>query len=94
MTIMLYDPVGEVPTPEDTVQGFLDTVRGKRVGYVFNQHTTALHFWNHLELEVKAQLSPSSEFKLYKNNTWRPAPEAEMAKLLKQIDYGLVGVGA
>ena len=94
MTIEIYDPVAEVQQAKATARGFIDAVKGKRVGYVFNQHTTAMHFWNHLERAVKAELAPSFEYKLYKDNTWRPAPETEMGAMIKEVDYALVGVGA
>jgi len=94
MAITLYDPVGDVQIPEASPDQYLESLKGKRVGYVFNQHSTGLLFWKHLEQEVKARLAPSGEAKIYKDNTWRPAPQAEMDALLKKIDYALVGIGA
>jgi hypothetical protein len=94
MAITLYDPVGEVQTPEGRAEQNLASVKGKRVGYVFNQHNTALRFWKHLEAEVRTRLEPSGEARIYKDDTWREAPEAEMGVLLKKVDYALVGVGA
>ena len=94
MTITMYDPVGEVKAAETSSGQYLESLKGKRVGYVFNQHSTALLFWKHLEQEVRERLAPSGEAKIYKDNTWRPAPQAEMDALLKKIDYALVGIGA
>lgn len=94
MAITLYDPVGDVLIPEGRAEQNLVSVKGKRVGYVFNQHNTALHFWKHLEEEVRTHLQPSGEARIYKDDTWRQAPDADMDVLLKKIDYALVGVGA
>jgi hypothetical protein len=94
MTIQLFDPVAEVEQVERRAERVLDSVKGKRVGYVFNQHVSSLLFWKHLEREVAARLGPSSEFKVYKPNTWAQAPKAEMEELLRRTDLALVGVGA
>ena len=94
MVITLYDPVGDVQIPEASPEQYLESLKGKRIGYVFNQHSTALLFWKHLEQEVRARLAPSGEAKIYKDNTWRQAPDDQMNALLKRIDYALVGVGA
>jgi ABC-type microcin C transport system duplicated ATPase subunit YejF len=94
MTIQLFDPVAEVEQVERRAERALDSVKGKRVGYVFNQHVSSLHFWKHLETQVAARLQPSSELKVYKPNTWAQAPKAEMEELLRRTDLALVGVGA
>jgi len=94
MSIELYDPVGEVYMPETLPQRALSTLAGKRVGLVFNQHVSSLAFWNALETEIEATLRPSSMTRVYKANTWAPAPKADAARLLQETDYVLVGVGA
>lgn len=33
-------------------------------------------------------------FRVYKSNTWAPAPRADALKVLEETDYVLVGVGA
>lgn len=94
MSIQLYDPVGEVYLPETQPQRALATLAGKRVGLVFNQHVSSLAFWKALEEELAATLRPSSMTRVYKANTWAPAPQADAARLLQETDYVLVGVGA
>ena len=94
MTIQLFDPVAEVEQVQRRAERALDSVKGKRVGYVFNQHVSSLLFWKHLEAQVAARLRPSSEFKVYKPNTWAQAPKAEVEELLGGRDFALVGVGA
>lgn len=94
MSIELYDPVGEVYRPETLPQRALGALAGKRVGLVFNQHVSSLAFWNALETEIEATLRPSSMTRVYKANTWAPAPKADAARLLQETDYVLVGVGA
>ena len=94
MAITLYDPVADVQTAEASPDQYLESLKGKRVGYVFNQHSTALLFWKNLEQEVRGRLAPSGEAKIYKEKTWRQAPDDEMNALLKKIDYAVVGVGA
>ena len=72
----------------------LDTLKGKRVGYIFNQHISALGFWKALEKEVGAVLSPASVHPIYKPNTWAQAPKVDTDKMVAETDYTLVGVGA
>jgi hypothetical protein len=94
MAITLYDPVADVQTEAGSPDQYLETLKGKRVGYVFNQHSTGLLFWKYLEQKVQGHFAPSAETRIYKDNTWRPAPEDQMGALLKKIDYALVGIGA
>jgi hypothetical protein len=49
MTIELFDPVGEVEVVAQKPQRILETLNGKRVGCIFNQHVSALAFWQALE---------------------------------------------
>lgn len=94
MTIQLFDPVGEVHIPESTPQRALGSLVGKRVGVVFNQHVSAIAFWKAMERELESLLKPSSILRVYKSNTWAPAPKVEANRVLEETDYVLVGVGA
>jgi hypothetical protein len=94
MTIELFDPVGEVETVNARPQRILETLNGKRVGLIFNQHVSALAFWKALEDELGSTLKPASMQRVYKTNTWAPAPRADALKLIEETDYALVGVGA
>ena len=94
MSIELFDPVGEVEVVRQQAVRTLRSLKGKRVGCIFNQHVSALAFWKALESEIENTLHPSSIFRVYKSNTWAPAPRAEANRLLEATDYALVGVGA
>lgn len=94
MSILLLDPVGEVDRGQHKREHTLGSLTGKNVGYIFNQHISALAFWKTLEREVEATLKPSRVHRIYKTNTWAAAPQAEVERLVRETDYALVGVGA
>ena len=94
MTIRLLDPTGTVARVERREELPLDELKGKRVGYIFNQHKSGLAFWAALEEQIEKQFKPASVVRIYKENTWAPAPKAEMAQLIEEIDYALVGLAA
>ena len=94
MSILLVDPVGEVSGIERQEQRALESLHGKRVGFVFNQQMTAAAFWPALEREVERRLAPSSVSRVYKDNTYAPAPKSEVERVVRESDYALVGVGA
>ena len=92
MTIELFDTVGEVEVVAQKPQRILETLNGKRVGCIFNQHVSALAFWQALEEEIGRTLNPASMTRVYKTNTW--APRADALRLIEETDFALVGVGA
>ena len=94
MSILLFDPVCETEAVKRQTELTLDGLKGRRVGYVFNQHYSALAFWETLEQEIERELNPSAVHRVYKKNTFAPAPAAELEQLVRQTDYALVGVGA
>ena len=94
MTIEMFDPVGEVEKIERAPARVLETLNGRRVGCVFNQHVSAIAFWKALESEIETTLQPAAITRVYKSNTWAPAPRADAERLMKETDYVLVGVGA
>ena len=94
MTIELFDPVGEVEAIAQQAKRELPSLKGKRVGCIFNQHVSAIAFWKALESEIGKTLQPASILRVYKTNTWAPAPRADANRLLADTDYALVGVGA
>ena len=94
MSIQLFDPVGEPEKFERATPRTLAGLEGKRLGCVFNQHVSALAFWQGLEAEVERVHSPESVTRAYKTNTWAPAPRADAERVLAESDYVLVGVGA
>lgn len=94
MSILLFDPVCEPEVIDRRSERKVDGLKGKKVGYVFNQHKSVLTFWKTLEQEVEKTLNPSDAHRVYKTNTWASAPEAALDELARNSDYALVGVGA
>lgn len=94
MTIQMFDPIGEVEAVQRKPTRVLETLNGRRLACVFNQHVSAIAFWKALESEIERTLQPSSVLRVYKSNTWAPAPRADAERVLDETDYVLVGVGA
>ena len=94
MSILLLDPVCEPEAIARGVERRLGDLAGKKVGYIFNQHKSALTFWRTLEQEVEKTYGWSDAHRVYKTNTWASAPKAELEELVGNSDYALVGVGA
>jgi hypothetical protein len=94
MSILLYDPVGDIEAIEVVQENVFDTLQGKAVGYVFNQHVSSLVFWEQLERIVQTTFEPSRVVQVYKANTWSQAPKADIERIIRETDYALVGVGA
>ena len=94
MSIEFFDPVGE---PQRTTAGAarkLESLGGRRAGYVFNQHVSALTFWEALEKAVAALHAPSHVQRIYKPAHSVTATRADLERLSAATDYALVGVGA
>jgi hypothetical protein len=94
MTIQMFDPVGDVEIVQRKPTRVLETLNGRRVGCVFNQHVSAIAFWKAMEGEVERTLAPARIHRVYKANTWAPAPRVDANRVLEETDYVLVGVGA
>lgn len=94
MTILILDPRGEVARPELPRERALGKLTGKRIGYLFNQHKSGVTFWKALEQEIAKHYAPASVRRIYKENTWAPAPQADVARLIAETDFALVGLGA
>lgn len=94
MTIFLLDPVCEPEVITRAVERELGDLKGKKVGYIFNQHKSAQTFWSTLEREVGTRYGWSDAHRVYKANTWASAPKVELEALVENSDYALVGVGA
>lgn len=94
MSIELFDPVGVVDTSPAPASRILADLRGRRAGFIFNQHVSALAFWKAMEASLEGALSPAAMHRIYKANTWAPAPRAEVERLIAETDFALVGVGA
>ena len=94
MSLILLDPRGEVAKIQRKAEIKPGDLKGKRVGFVFNQHKSALGFWKTLESEIEKSLQPAAIRRIYKENTWAPAPKAEIDALAQETDYVLIGLGA
>lgn len=94
MSVVLYNPVCVVEPIQRLATNRIDSLQAKKVGLVFNQHSAAVSFWNSLEREIAEKWQPSTVHRLYKTNTWAPAPKVEMEDLIRNTDFALVGVGA
>jgi hypothetical protein len=94
MSIQLFDPVGEIDLVRREPERALQSLGGRRAGYVFNQHVSAIAFWKAMESEIEQTLRPANVLRIYKDNTWAPAPRADANRVLAETDYVLVGVGA
>ena len=94
MSILLLDPVCEPEAIERRTERTLGGLKGKKVGYIFNQHKSALTFWKTLEQEIEKTYGWSDAHRVYKTNTWASAPKADVDDLVSNSDYALVGVGA
>ena len=94
MTIQMLDPTGVIANTQRRAETVLETLNGRKAGFIFNQHGSGLAFWKALEAEVERRFKPSSMHRVYKENTWAPAPKADVDKLIGETDYVLVGLGA
>ena len=94
MTIQIMDPTGTIASNERAQEQVLETLNGRKAGFIFNQHASGLAFWKTLEHEVEHRYKPASMHRVYKDNTWAPAPKADVDRLAGETDYVLVGLGA
>ena len=94
MSFLIHDPTGKLAKVECKVEQKLEFLENKRVGFIFNQHASAGAFWKRLEEEVEKKFAPALLKRIYKENTWAPAPKKKVEELAQEIDYALVGVGA
>ena len=94
MGIVLFDPVCDVETVQRHAEQGLESLTNRKIGYIFNQHISALEFWKVLEREIDRKFKPASVHRVYKTNTWASAPKADVEQLIRETDYALIGVGA
>lgn len=94
MTLVLLDPTGRVDVGQRRPERGIATLQGKRIGFIFNQHVSAIAFWKGLEEALEEGVRPAGVHRIYKSNTWAPAPRAEVEALIAQTDLAVVGVGA
>ena len=92
--IELVSPRGRAPEAARTVGKRLDTLAGKRVGFIWNQYPATRGFWPHLEREIEAQAGAGGVERAYKSNTWMPLEAPRFSELATAVDCLVIGVGA
>jgi hypothetical protein len=91
----VFDPVAAVAKPpEARPRRILETLRGKRLGFIWDQHVSSVEFWPSVEKVIERMYQPSAVYRLYKQSTWNAATPAELEELGRKVDYVIVGVGA
>jgi hypothetical protein len=91
--LILCDPVGEVATTvkhSPVIRWSLN----QKIATLFNNHVSSYRVWKRLEELLQEQVGPSNVATFAKENTFAPAPEETIAKLVKIADMAIVGVGA
>ncbi|HYC48068.1 MAG TPA: hypothetical protein VED01_21555 [Burkholderiales bacterium] len=94
MSIEFFDPVGDVQKARAGTARTLEVLAGRKVGFVFNQHVSAVAFWDAFEKAVETRHAPAHVARLYKPAHSVTAPLADIERLATETDYALVGVGA
>ena len=92
--IELVSPLGRVPEAAHNTCKRLDTIAGKRVGFIWNQYPATRGFWPHLEREIEAQARAGRVERAYKSNTWMPLEAPRFSELATAVDCLVIGVGA
>ena len=92
--IQFLDPVGNPNLPDTKLQREISTLSGKRVCLVWNQYASTRHFWPKFENAITTLYEPKDIHRIYKSNTWSPAPSTELTDAMTQSDYVVAGVGA
>lgn len=90
----LVDPVGYPRRQAQAERRTLDTLMGRRVGFIWNQYPVTRGFWPHLERELEGLCKPAKVERAYKGNTWAPLETDTFTHLADAVDYLVVGVGA
>lgn len=94
MSIEFFDPVGDVEKADARGAPTLDALARRKVGFVFNQHVSALSFWGTFEKAVEENHAPDYVARIYKPAHSVTAARADLERLAAETDYALVGVGA
>ena len=92
--IELISPVGYPRVQDQAERRSLDTLAGRRVGFIWNQYQATRQFWPRFERALEDLANPSSVQRAYKSNTWMPLETARFGELAASVDYVVVGVGA
>jgi hypothetical protein len=94
MTIRVRSPLADInATPAGKMVRALPALEGRRMGFLWSQHASSVKFWPMFEKVAEARFRPSEIHHLYKTSTWNVAPPADIAELVRRVDYVFVGVG-
>jgi hypothetical protein len=91
--LILCDPVGEVATTvkrSPVIRWSAD----QKIATLFNNHVSSHRVWKRLEELLQEQVGPTNVAPFAKENTFAPAPQETISKLVKIADLAIVGVGA
>jgi hypothetical protein len=91
--LILCDPVGEVATTvkrSPVIHWSVD----QKIATLFNNHVSSYRVWKRLEGLLQEQVGSSNVAPFAKENTFAPAPQETISKLVKIADLAIVGVGA
>ena len=91
--LILCDPVGEVAT---TVKRspVIRWSGNQKIATLFNNHVSSYRVWKRLEALLQEKVGLSNFAPFAKENTFAPAPQETISKLVKIADLAIVGVGA
>ncbi len=94
MTIRVRDPLADISEAKTgKALRALGSLEGKRLGLLWSQHASSVKFWPVLEKVAETRFRPSGIRRLYKDSTWNVATPEQIAELVRDVDYVLVGVG-
>ncbi|MDO8531682.1 MAG: hypothetical protein Q7T26_05885 [Dehalococcoidia bacterium] len=93
--MVLLDPVGYVP--EEAAKKLttrLSDLTNKKVGFVFDGHYMAEHFWPAMEEDLVKRLHLAGKVSRIKPNVGAPAPQAMVDEVASQVDIAVTGMAA
>jgi hypothetical protein len=101
--IVFLSPEGSTAKPNRKPLKTLESMQGRRVGFLWGMHDLSTKFWPAFEKEVVDLHSPREVHHHYKHdtgdgkfhgNTWIPSPISDIQEMATQIDCAITGVGA
>ena len=92
--LQAYSPIGFPAAGVNKARRNLDSLHGKKIGFLWNQYNTTQRFWPRFEEAVVARNEPGAVLRAYKENTWTPLAGDKLREFLLGIDCAVVGVGA
>ncbi|MEK7873556.1 MAG: hypothetical protein AAB502_06845 [Chloroflexota bacterium] len=93
--MVLLDPVGRIP--EEAAKKLsvrLPDLTNKKVGFIFDGHYMAEHFWPAMEEDLVKRLRLKGKVSRVKPNVGAPAPQAMVDEVAAQVDIAVTGMAA